>query len=140
MVNERFRLPSRRWHSEDLQEPHNSPSTPSRNNEVLNTHLSENLLGQPPPLRFVEPLIKAQNTPTTLETISSHLELIHRMHILNMHFYTGSVRRFGSPEVQIFMSSRLKIQRVIAIVQICELWDQVEVVFGVQLRICRSQK
>ena len=78
--------------------------------------MCEDFLGQSPPLRLLEALVKAQKSSTPLQTIPRHLELVHRVHILYMHLDTRSIRRFRGPEVQVFVPPRLKVERIIAVV------------------------
>jgi hypothetical protein len=87
--------------------------------------MSENLFRQSTPLCFLETLVKAQDSSAPLETIPRHLQFVHRMHILHMHLYARPIRRLGRPEVQILVPPHLKVQRVITVVQICQLREEV---------------
>jgi hypothetical protein len=76
--------------------------------------MCEQLFRQSPPFCFLKRCIEAQDPTTALETIPGHLELVHRVHVLYVQFDTRSVRRLGRPEVQVLMSARLKVERVVA--------------------------
>src|SRR6267142_1915937 len=45
------------------------------------THVCEQLFRQSSPLCLLKRRIKAQNPATALETVPSHLELVHRVHV-----------------------------------------------------------
>ena len=98
--------------------------------------MGKNLLRQLSPLALVKRLVKAEDSPTPLETIASHFKLVHGMNILHMQLDARTVRRLCSPHIQIFMPTRFKIEGVVAIMEVRELGEKPEVVFGVQLRIC----
>ena len=97
------------------------------------THMCEHLLRQPAPLSLLERLVKAQEPPAALQAVPGHLELVHRVHILDKHLDAWAVWCFCGPEVQIFVPPRFEVKRVVAVVQISELGEEVEVVFRVEL-------
>ena len=102
--------------------------------------MRENLFCQTTPLRFIKTGIKAQETSASFEAIASHLELVHGMDILYVHFDRGAVGSLGSPHVQILVPPSLKIEGVIAVVKVGELRQEVKVIFGIQFRICASSQ
>jgi hypothetical protein len=57
------------------------------------------------------------------------------MYVLNMHFNTGAIWCLGGPEVEVFVSSGFKIEGVVAVVEICELGEEMEVVLGIELGV-----
>ncbi len=75
---------------------------------------------QSSPLRLFKRRIKAQDPTTTLETISRHFELVHRMYVLHMQLDARPVWRFGRPQIQVLMPTRLKVERIVTRVQIRE--------------------
>ena len=99
------------------------------------THMCKQLLDELPVLVRVECLVKAQDSPTPLETISSHLELVHRMHILDVHLDTRPIGSLGSPHIQIFVPTSFKVDGIIAIVEVREFWEEVEVVLRIQFGV-----
>ena len=86
------------------------------------TYVGKYFLRQLSPLCLLKALVKAQEPSATLQTVPGHLQFIHGVYVLYMHLYTGPVRRFCCPHVQVFMTPRLKIQSVIAVVEVCEFW------------------
>ena len=80
--------------------------------------MREHLFRQPSPLALVKCRIETDNSPTALQAVASHLQLVHRMDVLYMHPYAGPVGTLHRPHVQIFVPSCLEEQRVIAIVQV----------------------
>lgn len=78
--------------------------------------MREQLLCQTSPLGIIEALVKAQQPTAPLEAIPRHLQLVHRMHILDVQLDARSVRRLRGPHVQVLVPPRLKVKRVIAIV------------------------
>ena len=84
--------------------------------------MSEHLLDKLAPLRLVKRSVKAEDAPRALQAISSHLQLVHGMDVLDVELHARAIRRFCCPHVQVFMTPGLKIQSVIAVVEICEFW------------------
>lgn len=82
--------------------------------------MCEQLLRQSPPFRLFKRGIKAQDPATALETVPSHLELVHRVHVLYVQLDARPVRSLGRPEIQVLMPPRFKVERVVARVQIRE--------------------
>ena len=87
------------------------------------THMREDLFCEPSPFRLFKCCIEADNSSAALQTVSSHLEFVHCVDVLHVHFDTGTIRRLGSPHVQIFMSPSFEVQSVIAVVEISELGE-----------------
>jgi hypothetical protein len=52
-----------------------------------------------------------------------------------MHLDAGAVRCLGCPEVQVFMSPRLEVKGIVAVVEVGKFGEKVEVVFRVQFGI-----
>ena len=75
--------------------------------------MCEQLLRQSPPLRLFKRRIEAQDPTTALETVPSHLELVHRVHVLYVQLDARPVRRLGRPEVQVLVPPRFKVERVV---------------------------
>jgi hypothetical protein len=80
--------------------------------------MCEQFLRQPTPLRLLERRIETHNPAAALETIPRHLELIHRVHILHVQLDARPIRRLGGPKVQVLVPTRLKVERVVARVEI----------------------
>ena len=94
--------------------------------------MCKDLLRQPAPLCLVKGLVKAQQSPAALQTVAGHLQLVHGVNVLDVQLYARPVRSFGCPHIQVFMSTRLKVQRVVAVIQVCELGQERKLIFGVQ--------
>lgn len=71
--------------------------------------MCKQLFRQPSPLRLLKRRIEAQDPTTALETITGHLELVHRMHVLHMQLDARPIRRLGCPEVQVLVPTSLKV-------------------------------
>jgi hypothetical protein len=97
------------------------------------TCLCEHLFRQFPPFSIVKVTVEAQNASATLETVASHLEFVHGVHILNMHLDRRPVRSFGRPHIEILMPSGLKVQSVVTIMEVSELRQEMKMRLGVQL-------
>lgn len=100
--------------------------------------MREDLLGELPPLALIELLREAQHATAALEAVSSHFELVHGVDILHVHLDTWTIRRFGCPHVEILVATCLEVQCIVAVVKVCQLRQEVEVVFGVQFRIWKT--
>ena len=89
--------------------------TPARRDEKKNKQLNvcEQLFRQSSPLRLLKRRIEAQDPATALETVPSHLELVHRVHVLYVQLDARPVRRLGRPEVQVLMPPRFQVERVV---------------------------
>lgn len=83
--------------------------------------MCEDLLRKLSPLRFIKRLVEAEDSPASFEAVPSHLQFIHRMDVLNVQFDAGSIWCLRSPHVQIFVSPCLKVECVIAVVEVCYL-------------------
>ena len=101
-------------------------------------HVRKDLLRQSAPFAILKRLVKAQQPPTALQAITRHLELVHRMHVLDVQLEARPVRRLRRPEVQVLVPPRLEVERVVAVVQVRELGEEVQVVLRVQLRVWRG--
>lgn len=146
MVDERFRFACLWGNTEYLQQHEANPPQdikPSattahifpqktENKRQETTHMREHLLDQPPPLRLLESPTKAQQPSTPLQTIPSHFQLVHRMHVLDVHLHGGPVGRFSRPEVEILVPTSFKVESVVAVVEVCEFGEEGELVFGVE--------
>jgi hypothetical protein len=75
--------------------------------------MCEQLFRQSSPLRLLKRRIEAQDPATALETVSGHFKLVHRVHVLYVQLDARPVRRFGRPEIQILMPTRLKVERIV---------------------------
>jgi len=71
--------------------------------------MSEQFFDQSSPLSRVKCSIETQQPSTPLQAISRHLQFIHRVHILDVHLDAWSIRHFGRPKVQVFVSPRFEI-------------------------------
>ena len=84
-----------------------------RERAARNTHMREQLFRQSSPLGLLKRRIEAQDPTTALETIPSHFELVHRVHILHVQLDARPIWRLGRPEVEVLMPTRLKVQRIV---------------------------
>ena len=75
--------------------------------------MCEQLFRQSSPLGLLERRIEAQDPTTALETIPSHFELVHRVHVLYVQLDARPIWRLGSPEVKVLMPTSLKVQRIV---------------------------
>lgn len=98
--------------------------------------MSQHLLQKLPMLITVPTSIEANQTSTSLETVSRHLEFIHGVDVLNMALDRRTIWRAGKPEVEVLVSSSLKVECVIARMKVGQLVDQVKGGFRIQLGIC----
>jgi len=80
--------------------------------------MGEEFFRQSSPLGILERLIKAQQPPASFQTIARHLQLVHRVDILDVEFDAWAVRGFCYPHVQIFVSACFEIKRVIAVMEV----------------------
>ncbi len=98
-------------------------------------YMCEDLLGELPPLALIELLREVQDTTAALEAVASHFKFVHGVDVLDVHLDARTVRRLRCPYVEILVATCLKVEGVVAVVQVCELGQEIEVVFGVQFRI-----
>ena len=87
--------------------------------------MREQLLCELPPFGIVEGLVKAQNTPTTLQAVARHFEFVHGMNILDVQLDARSIWCLRSPQVQVLMPTRLKVKGIVTIVEVGELRQKV---------------
>jgi hypothetical protein len=89
--------------------------------------MCKDLFSQLAPFSLVETTVKAKDPSTTLETVTSHLQLVHSVYVLHVHLNGRPIRSLGCPHVQVLMPSGFKIQGVVTVVEVCELGQQVQV-------------
>lgn len=94
--------------------------------------MRKHLLNQLPPLRLLKASTKAQQPSTPLQTIPSHFQFVHRVHVLDVHLDRGPVGRFGRPEVEVLVPTGFEVERVVAIVEVCEFGEEGKLIFGVE--------
>ena len=88
VIDKGFRLASLWGHAENLW----SGFTPrTKDGDKRRTYVREQLLCELTPLGIVEGLVKAQNTPTTLQAVARHFEFVHGMNILDVQLDARSV-------------------------------------------------
>lgn len=104
--------------------------------EGTDTHVREQLLQQLPLLLSLPLAVEHTDTPTSLQTVTGHLELVHRMNVLNVTLDAGSVGRTRSPHVQVLVTASLEVEGVRARVKVRELVQEVERRLGVKLGVC----
>ncbi len=102
--------------------------------------MCEDLLRQPPPLCLVKPLVEAHNPATSLQTVPRHFQLVHCMDILDVQLDARPVGCLCCPHIQVLMSARLEIQRVVAVVQVGKFREEVQLGFGVQFRVWKKSE
>jgi hypothetical protein len=93
---------------------------------LRSTHMTQHLLHQPSPLLLLPLPIKHADPPAPLEAVPRHLELVHRVQVLHVALRRGPVGRAREPEVEVLVSSRLEVERVVARVQVGELVEELE--------------
>ena len=55
------------------------------------------------------------------------------MHILDVKFHGGSIRRFGYPKVQVLVLSALEKEHIVTVVELGNFVQLVQVLLGVEL-------
>lgn len=93
-------------------------SSPSARSLIkwVETYMCEDFLGQSPPLCVSKCLVETQYPSTPLQTVPSHFQLVHGMHILNMHFNTRPIGRLCGPEIKVLVPTGFEIESVIAVI------------------------
>ena len=114
MVHERFCPPRRLRDAENLAKR----KRPEYRTTYHHAHMSEHLLDKLAPLRLVKRSVKAEDAPRALQAISSHLQLVHGVDILDVELHARAVRRFCCPHIQVFMPSCLEVQSVVTVVKV----------------------
>lgn len=61
--------------------------------------MREDLFRKLAPLCIIKGFVEAEDPPASFQTVPCHLQLIHRMHVLNVHFDAGPIWRLRSPHV-----------------------------------------
>lgn len=71
--------------------------------------MSEHLLCQTTPLCVIKAFVKAYDATAAFEAISCHLEFIHGVDVLDVHFDTRTVWRLRRPKIKILMPTSFKV-------------------------------
>lgn len=87
---------------------------------VAATHMRYKLLHQFPMLILIPASIETNNPSRSFQTVTCHLQLVHRVDILNMALHGRPIWCSSEPHVQVFMAPCFKEERVVATVQIGE--------------------
>ena len=95
--------------------------------------MREDLLRELPPLALVERAVKAEQAAAALEAVARHLQFVHGVNVLDVQLDAGTIWRLCRPHVQIFVPSCLEIQRIVAIVKVCQFGKEMEIIFGIEL-------
>lgn len=95
--------------------------------------MREHLLDQLPMLIRVESLIKRHDPSAPFQTVSRHFQLVHGVHILHVHLHGRPIGSLGRPHVEVFVSPRFEVDGIVAVMEIRELGEEVEMVFGIEL-------
>ncbi|KAI3482422.1 hypothetical protein L1887_54980 [Cichorium endivia] len=98
-------------------------------------HLREHLLDERPVRLLVKLLVETENRARALETVAGHLELVHGVNVLHLELGRRSIGRLGRPHVQILALPRLKVERVVAVVELGELVEHVQLRLGIELAV-----
>lgn len=101
--------------------------------------MRQHLLHQQPLLAFPSST-KADQSPAALEAVTCHLQLVHRVDVLDVKLCRRAVGRLGRPKVEVLVSSGFEVEGVVARVKVRELVDQVEGRLGVELGICGRER
>ena len=84
---------------------------------------------------LIESSIEGENRPRAFQTVAGEIQLFHSVQVLSVQFHGGPVRRFGQPHVQVAGFAGFEEEDVVAVVQVGELVELVELGLGVELRI-----
>jgi hypothetical protein len=74
--------------------------------------MGEHLLEKLPVLVLVPCAVKAYETAAPLQTVASHLELVHGVNVLHMALDRGAVGRTRGPHVEVLVTPSLKVHSV----------------------------
>lgn len=111
------------------------PSASQTAYSIHHTYMREHLLQQLPLLLGVPLAIKHTDPSAPLETVSSHLQLVHRVDVLHVALDTRSVWCPRCPHVEVLVSACFKVEGIVAAVQVGELVEEVECGFGVEFGV-----
>lgn len=90
--------------------------------------MHKEFLRQSTPSSLLECLIKAQQPPASLQTITRHFQFVHRVDVLDVKLDARTVRGFRHPHVQILMSACLEVQSVVAVMEVSEFREKSELI------------
>lgn len=114
MVNERLASPWSLWYAINLSE-----------------HFPQQLvMGW-----WIKVLVEGKNVAWALEWVSSQLELIHSVNILNMKLSRWTVWSLAYPHVQILAFSYFKEDTVVAVAELSEFVQYVQMWFRIKFRV-----
>jgi hypothetical protein len=153
MVDERFCSPRRLGHRESLQNVGGrlgpvvramSQKGETRKTQVARarrllgtTHVREDLFDETEVRFLVKLLVKDDDRSRTLEAVSGHLHLVHRVRVQDVEPDRGPVRSLCGPEVQVVvLPPRFEKEGVVARREVAQFVDRREVVLVFEFRLC----
>lgn len=71
--------------------------------------MSQELLAESLPLGSLPVSVKRNQTPTTLQAVSSHLQFIHSVNVLDVTFHTGAIGTTRDPQVEVLVTTSLEV-------------------------------
>lgn len=99
--------------------------------------MRENLFDEAEVRFLVKLLVKDDDRPRTLEAVSGHLHLVHRVRVEDVEADRGPVRGLGGPEVEVVvLPPRFEKEGVVARREVAQFVDRREVVLVFQFRLC----
>ena len=97
--------------------------------------MSKHFLRQPPPFRIVKALVEAQEAAAALQAVARHLQLVHGVNVLHMHLDARPVGCLRGPHVEVLVSPCLEVEGIVAVVEIGEFREELQLLLRVQLRV-----
>ena len=77
-------------------------------------------------LPFIPSTIKHADPSTSPQAVTRHLQLVHRVDVLNVTLDRRSIRCSAKPQVEILMSTHFEKERVVTRVQVGNLINEVQ--------------
>lgn len=121
--------PARQRKRHDVIDKRLAASCAARNTKRVH----EQLLDDAQMRRAVKRRREAEHRPRAAQAVADKVQLLHRVHVLEVELYGGAVGRLRQPEVEVLLLAGLKVEDVVAVVEVGELVEGCEVVLGVEL-------
>ena len=88
----------------------------------------------------LERLVERKQRPRRLQTISGHLQLGHRMYVLDEELGGRAFGDVGQPQIQVLLLFHLEISDFIAVLHLADLVDHAHFVLPVHLRVALGMR